>query len=61
MDDAIEKVAPPRDTEAGVRASDTASITMERDTTVEPFVPMNTDSPGFVGESRVGYELVGSA
>ena len=61
MDDAIEKVAPPRDIEAGVRASDTASIAMERDVTVEPFVPMNTDSPGFVGESRVGYELVGGA
>ena len=61
MDDAIEKVAPPRDIEAGVRASDTASIAIERDTEMEPFVPMNADSPGFVGESRVGYELVGGS
>jgi len=58
-EDAIVKVAPPRDNEAGVRASDTASIAVERDTSVEPFVPMDADSPGRYGESRYGAARYG--
>ena len=57
MDDAIEKVAPPRDIEAGVRASDTASIAMERDTEVEPFSPSDFDTPGYYDESRYEYAV----
>ena len=59
MDDAIEKVAPPRDNEAGVRASDTASIAVERDSTVEPFSPLRCDAPGYYEESRYEESLYG--
>ena len=59
MDDAIDLVAPPRDTEAGVRTRDTASVGVERDVDLVPLNPSDADNPGIVGESLLGYALVG--
>lgn len=59
MDDAIDLVAPPRDTEAGVRTRDTASVAIKRDREMESFNVSDFDNPGIVGESLLGYALVG--
>ena len=59
MSDAIESIAPPRDTEAGVRPRDTASVATQRDRELEPVNPRDYDNPGIVGESLLGYALVG--
>ncbi len=31
----------------------------DRDTTVEPFIPMNADTPGYYDESSYDYALYG--
>lgn len=59
MDDAIDLIAPPRDIEAGARANDPASIANTRDLEMQEFNVSDFDNPGYVGESRVGYEAVG--
>jgi hypothetical protein len=59
MSDAIESIAPPRDTEAGVRTRDTASVATQRDRDMEPVNPSDFDNPGYYGESRYDYAAYG--
>lgn len=57
--DARELIVPPRDIEAGVRESDTASIAMPQDRGLEPFNPADYDNPGRFDESPYDYALYG--
>jgi hypothetical protein len=57
MSDAIESIAPPRDTEAGVRTRDTASVATQRDRDMLPVNPQDFDNPGYFDESRYEYAV----
>lgn len=59
MDDAIDLIAPPRDIEAGARASDPASIAMKRDLEMQSFNVSDFDNPGRFTESLYDYALYG--
>ena len=59
MSDAIESIAPPRDTEAGVRTRDTASVATQRDRDMQPVNPLDFDNPGRYSESEYDYAAYG--